>query len=101
MSIHVQRPATGMRISATRRSGPGPLGAPYSWALGVIVLVATAYGLLVDGAYRVSPGVRSDFAETMRGQDLLTLLTVPVLLLSSRRARQGSLVCPAACSPAS
>lgn len=40
----------------------------------------------------MSPGVRADFAETMKGQDLLTLLTVPVLLVAGHHARRGSLV---------
>jgi hypothetical protein len=40
---------------------------------------------------RAPAGVRETLPETLRGQDLLTLLTVPVLLWTGARARAGSL----------
>jgi hypothetical protein len=56
--------------------------------LGLLVVTATVYGLVVDDAYRlVSPLTR----ETWRAQDAVTLATVPVLLWATWRARAGSL----------
>lgn len=63
----------------------------YTVAVAAVLVAATAYGLLVDGAYRAPAGVRETLPETLRGQDLLTLLTVPVLLWTGARARAGSL----------
>lgn len=60
-------------------------------ALAALLVGVTVYGLVVEGAYRVSPGVRPTFPATMRGQDVLTLLTVPVLVWAARRAQGGSL----------
>jgi hypothetical protein len=68
-----------------------PLPLRFSLLLGVVLLGATSYGLAVDGAYRVSPGVRADFPDVMRGQDLVTLLTIPVLVGMAVLARAGSL----------
>jgi hypothetical protein len=56
-----------------------------------VLVGATGYGLLAEGAYRVSPGVRDTLPQTLRGQDLLTLLAVPVLVWTAVRARAGSL----------
>ena len=64
---------------------------PVSVAVAVVVLAVTLYGLLVEGAYRAPVGVRETLPETLRGQDLLTLLIVPVLLWAGLRARAGSL----------
>ena len=73
---------------ARGRPGTGrPLPLWYSLLLAVPLTAATAYGLLADGAYRTPP----DIAAQGRGQDLLTLLTVPVLLWAAGRARSGSL----------
>lgn len=73
-------------------SAPGtPLPLTFTIVLSVVLVGVTVFGLLVDGAYRVSPGVRQDLAQTMRGQDLLTLLSVPVLVWTARRALAGSL----------
>jgi hypothetical protein len=56
--------------------------------LGLLVIIAAVYGLVVDDAYRlVSPLTR----ETWRAQDAATLATVPVLLWATWRARAGSL----------
>ena len=77
-----------------RRAEPGDARALPLWytvAIAAVLVAATAYGLLFDGAYRMSPGVRETLPETLRGQDLLTLLTVPVLLWAGVRARAGSL----------
>ena len=63
----------------------------YSAMIGLLLIVVTGYGLLNADAYRVSPGVREDFPDVMRGQDVLTLLTVPLLAWSAYRARTGSL----------
>jgi hypothetical protein len=53
-----------------------------------LVVVATVYGLVADDAYRM---VSDMTRQTWRAQDSVTLLLVPVLLWSSRRARAGSL----------
>jgi hypothetical protein len=68
---------------------PGrPLPAIYMPLLGILVVIATVYGLTVDDAYRlISPLTR----ETWRAQDAITLATVPVLLWATWRARAGSL----------
>jgi len=63
----------------------------YTVGVAVVVLAVTLYALLVEGAYRAPVGVRETLPETLRGQDLLTLLTVPVLLWAGVRARAGSL----------
>ncbi|MGZ5418796.1 MAG: hypothetical protein ACXWDI_16665 [Nocardioides sp.] len=68
-----------------------PLPLWFSLLLGAILLGATSYGLAVDDAYRVSPGVRADFPDVMRGQDLLTLLTIPLLVTAAVLAWAGSL----------
>jgi hypothetical protein len=59
----------------------------YSLLLAVPLTVATVYGLAADDAYRTS----ADIAAQGRGQDLLTLLTVPLLVWVGGRARTGSL----------
>jgi len=73
--------------AATRLEAGRPLPFWYSLMLAVPLTAATAYGLLVDGAYRTP----ADIAAQGRGQDLLTLLTVPLLLWTATRARSGSL----------
>jgi hypothetical protein len=55
--------------------------------LSVPLVAATVYGLLAADAYRTS----ADIAAQGRGQDLLTLATVPVLVWAAARARSGSL----------
>jgi hypothetical protein len=59
----------------------------YSLLLALPLTVATVYGLAVPDAYRTS----ADVAAQGRGQDLLTLLTVPLLVWAAARARSGSL----------
>ena len=70
---------------------PAPAGQPlslwYSVVLGTVLVVATLYGLLAEDAYRVADEVVAQG----RGQDLLTLATIPVLLLTARAALAGSL----------
>lgn len=57
--------------------------------LAVVLVAATVYGLLADG-YRETPA-RALLGATLRGQDLLTLLTVPALLVTTVMARRGRL----------
>ncbi len=87
-----------VRASGAKKSGTSgeaddpragrPLPLVYVPLLGLLVVVATVYGLVVDDAYRlVSPLTR----QTWRAQDAVTLATVPVLLWASWRARAGSL----------
>lgn len=77
--------------SADGRRGGRPLPIVFTAVLAVVLVGATAYGLLVDAPYRVSPGVRPTLPDVLRGQDLLTLATVPLLVWAAVRARAGSL----------
>ena len=60
-----------------------------TWTLAGVVVAATVYGLFGD-IYRETPA-RELLGATLRGQDLLTLLSVPVLLGATFIARRGSL----------
>lgn len=71
---------------------PRLLPTVYTLILAAVLTAATTYGLLVDTAYRVSPGVLETLPDVMRGQDLLTLLSVPMLVCTGRKARSGSLL---------
>lgn len=62
---------------------------PLTWTLAAVLVAATSYGLVADG-YRETPA-RELLGATLRGQDVLTLLTVPALLASTLMARRGSL----------
>ncbi len=55
-----------------------------------MLVAATLYGLLASGAYRETPA-REYLGATLRGQDVLTLLTAPVLVVTAHLARRGSL----------
>jgi hypothetical protein len=65
-----------------------------AWPLLITVLVsillvpAIAYGLLSDTAYR---GYTGNLVLASRAQDVLTALTIPILVWASVRARRGSL----------
>lgn len=65
-----------------------PLSPAYYGALTLLVAVATVYGLAVEDAYRLVPEMTQ---ETWRAQDAVSLLLVPVVLWSGRKARDGSL----------
>jgi hypothetical protein len=73
-----------------RRDG-GPLPLWYTGLLAFVLVAATSFGLLVDGAYSAPDGVRPTLPETLRGQDLVTLLAAGALLWGGIRARRGSL----------
>lgn len=80
--------ASLLATGSPQRAATGrPLPLWYSLLLAAPLTAATLYGLLADGAYRTP----ADIAAQGRGQDLLTLLTVPVLLWAAARARVGSL----------
>lgn len=68
---------------------PLPIG--YTLVLAAVVAAATLYGLLAEQAYRVSEGVLENWPQVARGQDLLTLMTLPFLVWSAVTARSGSL----------
>jgi hypothetical protein len=74
-----------------RRRDGGPLPLLYTATLVLVLLAATTFGLFVDGAYRAPAGVRPTLPETLRGQDLVTLLAAGALLWGGLRARRGSL----------
>ena len=78
------------RPSSPQRSGR-PLPLWYSLLLAAVLILATGYGLLVDGAYRAPAGVRTTLPETLRGQDLVTLFAALALVWGAVRARAGSL----------
>jgi hypothetical protein len=65
-----------------------PLPVVYMPLICLLVIVAAAYGLVVDDAYRL---VSELTRQTWRAQDLVTLATVPVLLWATWQARKGSL----------
>jgi hypothetical protein len=63
----------------------------YTFTLAAVLLAATGYGLLVEGAYAAPEGVRPTLPETLRGQDLVTMVTAVALVWGGIRARAGSL----------
>ena len=84
----VARDAEGLRRAK------GSLGAAYqlTGAIAVLMVVASAAGLLVDGLYRDGPWAR----EALRGGDLTMIaVAAPVLIASMLLARQGSLAAQA------
>jgi hypothetical protein len=85
-SSHSPSAAVPPRIEASQ-----PLPLAFTVVLSAALVAVTLFGLLADSAYRVSPGVRDVLPATLKGQDLLTLLTVPVLIWSARRAQAGVL----------
>jgi hypothetical protein len=77
-----------VRAATVRPKGGGrPLPLWYSVAVGGLVALATFYGLLTR-PYRLVPDLLS---VTWVAQDAVTLLAVPVLVWSARRAAAGSL----------
>jgi hypothetical protein len=75
-------------VGRRSRAKPG-LRAAYwlSGAIAVLMVVASAAGLLVDGLYRDGPWAR----EALRGGDLTTIaVAAPILLVSVLLARRGS-----------
>jgi hypothetical protein len=81
--------STSVPVGSARPVPPTGRALPvwYSLLLAPPLIVATVYGLVAGEAYRTS----ADIAAQGRGQDLLTLLTVPLLLWTARRARAGVL----------
>jgi hypothetical protein len=79
---------SALPLAAPPRTATGqPMPVWYSLLLAAPLTAATLYGLLAEHAYRTP----ADIAAQGRGQDLLTLLTVPLLLWAARQARAGSL----------
>lgn len=88
----VAEPATGPQRAAARSGLVEPvLPLWFTVLLAAAITAVTVYGLGYADAYRVSPGVRETLPDTLRGQDLLTSLTVPVLVWTAVRARRSSL----------
>jgi hypothetical protein len=83
------RTTRGGRVRAEAAGRPLPLW--YSLLLAGVLLLATGYGLLVEGAYPAPDGVRPTLPATLRGQDLVTLLAAVALVWAAVRARAGSL----------
>jgi hypothetical protein len=77
--------------TASGSDGGRPLPLWYSLVLGGVLVAATLYGLLVEGAYPTPDGVRPTLPETLRGQDVVTLLAALTLVWGAFRARAGSL----------
>jgi hypothetical protein len=74
----------GQDRRSARAGHPLPLW--YSLLVAAAVIAATAYGLLVGDAYRVTPKQEAIW----RGQDLVTLVAVALLVWSAVRAHAGS-----------
>lgn len=66
-----------------------PLPVRFTVVLAVLVAGVTLYGL-VGAPYPAPDGVAPALPDILRGQDLLTLLSVPVLVVAAVRARRGS-----------
>jgi len=83
-----QRSSEPVHEAPPRDAGGRPLPAMYTPLLCLLVVIAATYGLAFDDAYRlVSPLTR----QTWRAQDAVTLVTVPLLIWATRRARATSL----------
>lgn len=87
---------TAIRVGLTERTDRSaqegrPLPLWYSLLLAAVLVAATGYGLLVEGAYPAPEGVRPTLPETLRGQDVVTLLAAVALVWGAVRARAGSL----------
>jgi hypothetical protein len=80
------RTATDTRLPAGRT-----LPLAYTFTLAAVLLAATGYGLFVEGAYAAPEGVRPTLPETLRGQDLVTMVAAVALVWGGIRARAGSL----------
>lgn len=94
MSTTMQTPQTQPLPPAapTPSDAGGEAGRPLPLAhlLGLVVLVVTAttYGLVAQDAYRLVPGL---LRATWQAQDIVSLLVLPVLVVSTLRARRGSM----------
>jgi hypothetical protein len=88
------RPTRRAGATATEaRAAPGGRTLPlaYTFALAAVLFAATGYGLLIEGAYAAPEGVRPTLPETLRGQDLVTMIAAIALVWGGIRARAGSL----------
>lgn len=81
--------ATTAAARGRSRVHAGALPIGHTVGLAAVLVVATLYGLLDPEAYRVSAGVRDTLPETLRGQDLLTLLTVPFVFAAHGQLNVG------------
>ena len=88
-----QSPTTRPITVSAIRSAPLSDRTRWRWAyvvssvVGVLALLASLAGLLIDGVY----GESGSTAEMFRGYDLVTLVfVVPALMLSQLQARRGS-----------
>ena len=82
-------PVPAGQVLRRRDGGPPPI--VLTVLLAMLLFAATSFGLFVDGAYPAPDGVRPTLPETLRGQDLVTLLAAIALLWGGVRARRGSL----------
>lgn len=81
-TLDVPKPAQLVRTSSGLRAAYRLSG-----AIGVLMIVASAAGLLIDGLYRDGPWAR----EALRGGDLTTIaVAAPILIASMLLARRGS-----------
>ena len=91
MTVISTRRAAGATARAKAHGPGGPLPLWYSLTLAAVLVAATGYGLLVPGAYPAPEGVRATLPDTLRGQDLVTLLAAIALVWGALRARAGAL----------
>jgi hypothetical protein len=89
-SDRVTRPA-GATVTGAQPPAGRTLPLAFTFTLAAVLLAATGYGLLVEGAYPAPEGVRPTLPETLRGQDLVTMLAAVALVWGGIRARAGSL----------
>jgi hypothetical protein len=83
------RPHSPTGLPATSRSRRWRAAWPVtvSWTLGTVLVAATTYGLLAGHAYRINRNLEL----ASLGQDVLTLMVVPLLIWAGHRSRAGSL----------
>lgn len=91
MTTPLQQHDHGGPLPSRAPAAGRPLPVWYTLLLAGVLLFATGYGLLVKGAYPAPDGVRPTLPETLRGQDLVTLLSAIALVWGALRARAGSL----------
>jgi hypothetical protein len=85
---HTEDPTPRVTDAATGR--PAPIA--YTLTLAGVMVAASLYGLLVDGAYPAPEGVRQTLPETLRGQDVVNLLAAVALVWGGWRAHAGRLL---------
>jgi hypothetical protein len=86
-TIFRPRSPTGLPAISRSRRASAAWPVAVSWTLGAVLVAATLYGLMAGHAYRID----RDLELASLGQDVLTLMVVPLLIWAGHRSRAGSL----------